>query len=121
MDFDKNQPIYIQIAEYVTENILLGKWKEGERIFSVRDMSINLQVNPNTVLRTYNYLQNEGVLYNQRGIGYFISDDSIEKIKDIKKIRFIESDLPEIFKTGSLLGVTPEELSRYYSEYLEEE
>lgn len=120
MDFNKNQPIYLQIADYINENILLNKWKEGERILSVREMSMNLQVNPNTVMRSYTHLQNEDVLHNQRGIGYFISEGSLNKIKNIKKNRFIEIDLPEVFKTGRILGVTPRELSDYYTNYLKE-
>ncbi len=120
MDFNKNQPIYLQIAEYINENILLKKWKEGERILSVRELSMNLQVNPNTVMRSYTHLQNEEVLYNQRGIGYFISEGSLEKIKKVKKDHFLKIDLPKVFKTGSLLGVTPKELGDHYINYLKE-
>lgn len=120
MDFNKNQPIYMQIAEYINENILLEKWKEGERILSVREMSMNLQVNPNTVMRSYTHLQSEDVLFNQRGVGYFISEGSVDKIKKIKKDHYVEVDLPDVFKTGSLLGVTPDELSEYYTNYLKE-
>ena len=120
MDFNKNQPIYLQIADYINENILLEKWKEGERIQSVRELSMNLQVNPNTVMRSYTFLQNEEVLHNQRGIGYFISEGSLNKIRKIKKDHFVDVDLPDVFRTGHLLGVTPEELSAYYSDYLKE-
>lgn len=120
MDFNKNQPIYLQIADYINENILLEKWKEGERILSVREMSMKLQVNPNTVMRSYTHLQNEEVLHNQRGIGYFISDGSTAKIREIKKSHFVEIDLPDIFRTGHILGITPDELCTYYSQYLED-
>lgn len=119
MDFNKNQPIYLQIAEYINENILLQKWKEGERILSVREMSMKLQVNPNTIMRTYAHLQNEDILFIQRGIGYFISEGSTDIIKLNKKNTFVEIDLPEVFKTGNMLGVTPDELSEYYIKYLE--
>ena len=119
MDFNKSQPIYLQIADYINENILLEKWKEEDRILSVRELSMNLQVNPNTVMRTYTYLQNEEILYNQRGIGYFISEGAINKIRTIKKRQFVNIELPVVFKTGNLLGVTPRELSTYYENYLE--
>ncbi len=119
MEFNKNRPIYLQIADYINENILLEKWSEGERILSVREMSMKLQVNPNTVMRSYTHLQSEDVLHNQRGIGYFISEGSVKKVQLIKKENFIETDLPDVFRTGSLLGVTPEELSDYYRIYLE--
>lgn len=120
MEFNRNQPIYLQIADYINENILLEKWKEGDRILSVREMSMNLQVNPNTVMRTYTHLQNEEVLHNQRGIGYFVSEGSTEKIRNIKKDHFVKVDLPGVFRTGKLLGVTPDEMSNYYKTYLKE-
>jgi len=120
MEFNKNQPIYLQIAEYVSENILTEKWKEGDRVLSVRELSMKLQVNPNTVMRTYNHLQSEDVLHNQRGIGYFISEGSTEKIRSIKKDQYIKVQLPEVFKTGKLLGITPGELSDLYTQYLKE-
>lgn len=120
MEFSKNQPIYLQIADYISENILTEKWKEGDRVYSVRELSMKLQVNPNTVMRTYNHLQSEKVLHNQRGIGYFISEGSTDKIRKIKKDNFVKIDLPEIFKTGKLLGVSPRELSDLYQNYLKE-
>ncbi|MBB6478922.1 GntR family transcriptional regulator [Spirochaeta isovalerica] len=120
MEFNKNQPIYLQIAEYVSENILTSKWKEGDRILSVRELSMKLQVNPNTVMRTYNHLQSEEVLYNQRGIGYFISEGSTDKIRKIKKDHYVKVDLPDVFRTGRLLGITPDELSDLYNTYLKE-
>lgn len=120
MEFNRNQPIYIQIAEYINENILTNKWKEGDRILSVREMSMNLQVNPNTVMRTYTHLQNEDILRNQRGIGYFVSEGSMEKIRDLKKQHFISIELPDLFRTGKLLGITPEELAAHYKDYLKE-
>lgn len=118
MDFNKHQPIYIQISEYIYENILLGKWKEKERISSVRELSMNLLVNPNTVMRAYTYLQKEGILFNQRGIGYFIAENATSKIKDLKKTHFIDVDLPDVFKTGKLLGISTDELREYYINYL---
>lgn len=120
MEFNKNHPIYLQIAEYINENILLNRWNEEDRILSVRELSMDLQVNPNTVMRAYTYLQNEEILHNQRGIGYFVSPGASEKIRTMKKEHYIKIDLPEVFRTGKLLGVKPEELSHYYQNYLEE-
>lgn len=120
MDFNKNQPIYLQIADYINENILMENWNEGDRIQSVRDLSAKLQVNPNTVMRTFSHLQNEGILFNQRGIGYFICEGAIDKIRSFKKEHFVEVELPEVFRTGKLLGISPEELCQFYSEYNEE-
>ena len=57
MDFNKHQPIYMQIANVILEDILEKKLQSGDRIPSVRDMAISVQVNPNTVQRTYQWLQ----------------------------------------------------------------
>lgn len=120
MEFNRNQPIYLQIADYINENILLEKWKEGDRILSVRELSMNLQVNPNTVMRTFTHLQNEEIIFNQRGIGYFVSEGSTDRIRDMKKQHFVAVDLPEVFRTGKILGVTPDELGNHYRNYLKE-
>ncbi|HKM07759.1 MAG TPA: GntR family transcriptional regulator, partial [Sphaerochaeta sp.] len=71
MQFNNRSPIYMQIAQYIYDLILNASWVEEERIPSVRDMAMQLEVNPNTVIRTYSMLQEEGILENQRGIGYF--------------------------------------------------
>ena len=74
MEFKDTQTIYLQIADHFCENILRKKWNPGDRIPSVREMAVNIEVNPNTVMRTFNYLQDKGIIFNKRGIGYFVSD-----------------------------------------------
>ena len=64
--------VYLQIADSISEDILLRKWSELERIPSVREMAVTLEVNPNTVQRTYTFLQSKGIIFNRRGIGYFV-------------------------------------------------
>jgi GntR family transcriptional regulator len=92
MNFKDKEAIYLQIAAYVSEHITLGKWLPEEKIPSVRDLAVALQVNPNTVMRTYEYLQNQGILFNKRGLGIFVTPDAISKIKEIRKERFIQQE-----------------------------
>lgn len=73
MQFKDSQSIYLQIADYVCEKILLREWKAEERIPSVRELAVQLEVNPNTVMRTFDFLQQQEIIYNQRGIGYFVT------------------------------------------------
>ncbi|HAF86725.1 MAG TPA: GntR family transcriptional regulator, partial [Sphaerochaeta sp.] len=73
MQFNNRSPIYLQIAQYIHGLITNSTWVEEERIPSVRDMAMQLEVNPNTVIRAYSMLQDEGILENQRGIGYFVA------------------------------------------------
>ncbi len=118
MEFKDNQAIYLQIADLFCENILTDKWKPGDRIPSVREMAVSVEVNPNTVMRTFAYLQEKGIIYNKRGIGYFVADDGFNKTKNLKKEDFIDHELPEFFKAMVLLNVTIEDLEKYYKKYL---
>ena len=110
MEFKETQAIYVQIGDYICENILTGKWEPGVRIPSVREMGVNLEVNPNTVMRTYDFLQNQGVIFNKRGIGYYVSDDAPQKIRVYRKAIFMEHDMPQFLKNLLLLGMSIEDV-----------
>ncbi|MBO8481632.1 hypothetical protein B5F83_07665 [Muribaculum sp. An289] len=108
MQFDDNMPIYLQIADRICENILSGKWGPDCRIPSVREMGAEYQVNPNTMMRSYDYLQQKNIIYNKRGIGYFVSSGSISLILENQKKKLIDNDLPQLIKKMFLLGFTRE-------------
>lgn len=114
MDFQKDQAIYLQIADMVFENILAGLWAEEDKIPSVRVTAVTLEVNPNTVMRTYAYLQEKGIIYNRRGIGYFIAQGAQEKTKILKKEEFIQYHLPQLFKMMDLLNIDFNEVKILY-------
>jgi GntR family transcriptional regulator len=117
MEFRQNQPIYLQIADHINERILSGSWGEGGRIPSIREMSEAIEVNPNTVMRSYNYLQDLGIIYNQRGIGYFVAQGAHRKTLELKKRSFMRRELPRIFRTMDLLNLTCEDLRSLYREH----
>jgi len=121
MEFREDQAIYLQIADLFCENILTGKWNQGDRIPSVREMAVNVEVNPNTVMRTFNYLQDKGIIFNKRGIGYFVSDDGFDKTRFLKKEDFIHHELPRFFKALRLLNMDLEDLKEYFVKYVEAE
>lgn len=120
MEFKDKQAIYLQIADYICEQILLGKWPPGERIPSVRDLAALTEVNPNTVMRTYDFLQGKEIIFNKRGIGYSADEKATEKILDYKKERFLATELPEFFKNIYLLGIDIDELRARYGKFVEE-
>jgi len=120
MDFSESKAIYQQIADYVCEQVLMGRWKENDRILSVRELGVQLEVNPNTVLRAYDFLQRFGIISNRRGIGYFASEDAIAKIKELRRERFVNRELPRIFQEMELLGMDISELKEYYDGFLKE-
>lgn len=118
MEFRESQAIYLQIADLVCEKILLKEWIPGERIPSVRELAVQLEVNPNTVMRTYEFLQQQGIIYNQRGIGFFTADDGLKQAMQYRREQFLEKDLPLVFRSLFLLGMDPEELKPRYEKYL---
>lgn len=120
MEFKDKQSIYLQIADYICEQILLGKWPPGERIPSVRDLAGMLEVNPNTVMRTYDFLQTKEIIFNKRGIGYSSEENASEKILAFRKERFLESELPDFFRTLYLLNVSMDELQTRYNKFIAE-
>ncbi len=106
----------MQIADYILDNILAEKLKQGDKIQSVREMAANVQVNPNTVMRTFNYLQEEGIIFNKRGIGYFVAEDAYEKTRDLKKSSFVKKFLPEVFRQMQLLKMDFKDLKMAYDQ-----
>ncbi|MBG6128897.1 DNA-binding transcriptional regulator YhcF (GntR family) [Aquimarina sp. EL_43] len=118
MDFDNSKPIYLQIVDVFYENILVKKWQEGERIPSVREIAVMVEVNPNTAIRAFTYLQEQEVIYNKRGIGYFVSENGYNKVLDIKRKEFMEDLLPDIFKKMRLLDIKFEEVKDSFNQYL---
>ncbi len=117
MEFRENEAIYLQIADYAGENILLGKWEVNEKIPSVRDLAVTLQVNPNTVMRSYEFLQGKEVILNKRGIGFFVETGAKEKIKTYRKERFLGQALPEFFRNLSLLDISMEEIKTRFDAF----
>ena len=120
MQFNKHTAIYLQIADYMYDRILSGAWPDGQRIPSIRDMAVQLEVNPNTVTRTYVMLQEEGTLENQRGIGYFTSPDAREQVLKRKRTSFLISELPGFFTTIEQLGLTMDQIVDEYERYRKE-
>jgi DNA-binding transcriptional regulator YhcF (GntR family) len=114
MDFRQNQPIYLQIAEYVCEQILLGKWKLGDKILSIRDIAVEMEVNPNTVQRAYDFLQQQGIITNKRGVGYFTEEDAMEKILAFRREQFMENELPVFLRNLYLLKIDMKDLKMQY-------
>lgn len=116
MDFDNGKPIYLQIVDFFYENILMKRWMEDERIPSVREVAMMVEVNPNTAIRAFNHLQDLEVIYNKRGIGYFVSEDGYIKVLDIKRREFMEQMLPDVFKKMTLLNISMDDLKNTYNQ-----
>ena len=120
MEFRDNKAIYLQIADYVCEHILLEKWKVDEKVPSVRELAVEMEVNPNTVMRTYELLQNKNIINNKRGIGFFVAEDAIEHVKIYRKAQFMDDELPVVFRNIYLLNIGFDELKSKYETFVKE-
>jgi GntR family transcriptional regulator len=120
MEFREKQAIYLQIAEYVFEEILLKKWQEGDKILSIRDLAIALEVNPNTVQRTYDFLSQQGIIANRRGLGFFVEPEAEAKIMAFRREQFLKNDLPNFFRNLYLLKIDLAELPPQYEQFISE-
>lgn len=117
MEFKDNEAIYLQIAAHVCDNILIRKWPAEQKIPSVRDLAVELEVNPNTVMRSYEYLQNEQIVYNKRGLGLFVAPDGYERVKHLRREKFMQQNLPDLFKNMYLLDISVEEITARYADF----
>ena len=108
MEFRDNKPIYLQIGDVICEKILSGELKAEDRLMSVREYGGLIGVNPNTMMRTYEKLTDDGVIYNKRGIGYFVCPDARKTVLANERKSFMENELPAILKRIQLLEIDPE-------------
>lgn len=117
MEFRSKQAIYLQIADYMCEQIIRKIWHANDKIPSIRDLAVMVEVNPNTVVRTYTYLEEQGIIFKERGLGYYVAPDGYDKASALKKKLFMQDYLPELFKNLTLLNIDWSELQSLYNSY----
>ena len=120
MKFKESKSIYLQIADRICDEILQGQYKEEERIPSVREYAATVEVNANTVVRSFDYLQGQVIIYNKRGLGYFVAQEGRERILGLRKEVFLKEELPEFFRQLKTLDISMKDVEKLYKEYLKE-
>lgn len=120
MIFRDNQSIYLQIAERICDEILENKFSPGERIPSIREYAALVEVNANTVVRSYEWLQQKEIIFNKRGVGYYVDPEGKHRIKALRRERFFSDELPLFFNRLYTLGISVEEIESHYAQYLNE-
>jgi GntR family transcriptional regulator len=98
MHFTESNPIYLQIADLLSDGVLTGRYGPGDRIPSVREMAVSIEVNPNTIQRTYAVLQEWGVVEIRRGQGYFVAGDARVKTLRRKRRILIDQEIPRLLE-----------------------
>ena len=118
MQFNNNgQAIYLQIADYICEKVLLREWNAEDKVPSVRELAVQLEVNPNTVMRTYEFLKQQDIISDKRGIGYFITPQAFKSAVAYRKKEFLEKELPTVYRTMNMLGLEPEDLAKGFEKF----
>ncbi|EGK02224.1 GntR family transcriptional regulator [Dysgonomonas gadei] len=121
MNFKENKAIYLQIADRICDEILLDKYKEEERVPSVREYAAIVEVNFNTVMRTFDYLQSMEIIYNKRGIGYFVAPKAKDLILRLRKNTFMKEEAEDFFKQIYTLDIPIEDIVEMYKEYIKKQ
>lgn len=114
MEFSQPKGIYLQIADRMRDRILQGEWRTRERIPSIRELAVMIGVNPNTVTRSYQSLMEREIIENQRGLGYFVTQDARQVILNELKNEFIHEELPRLFNTMKLLDISVDEIAEHF-------
>lgn len=116
MTFNNNKAIYLQMADRLCDDILAGKYKADDRIPSVREYAVMLEVNTNTAVKAYEELARDGVVYNRRGLGYFVDPNAKEQIMQVRRETFYREVLPEMFRQMKLLGIDINKVDEKWAE-----
>ena len=111
MTFTNDKPIYIQMADRLCDEILSGVYKDDDRIPSVREYAVLLEVNTNTAVKAYEQLARDEVIYNKRGLGYFVTPGAKKQILKARKQEFMKERLPELFRHMRLLDITIDDIT----------
>ena len=102
LDYRDPRPVYEQIKEKIKELVVAKVLKADDKIFSVREMSAYLTINPNTILKAYKELENEGYIYSFKGKGYFVADRKVvmETVDKAPIYEKVEEGLKQLYYLG---------------------
>jgi len=117
MRFNNDRPIFLQIAEQLTADVLAGSLKPGDRLPSARELGASLEVNPNTAARALQQLADSGLAELGRGMGYTIVPDGTEVARRDRRERFRKNRLPCLFDEMTMLGISIEEVVHSYADW----
>lgn len=118
MAITTDRPIYLQIADSLTDDILAGLYPPDTRIPSVRELSAVMQVNVNTAMRAVEQLERNKIIYNRRGLGYFTAENAVELIAQQRRDEFFQHEMDYFFNRLSQIGMDSVELLQRYETFL---
>lgn len=114
-NLDKNRPICPQICEHLCVEIASGNLKPQQRLLSVREVAVSAGVNPNTVQKSFEQLEQKGIIYSVRGSGWFVCDDTNVAKLEIKEL--INNTVTTFFFDMQRLGNNTERTKQIVKEW----
>lgn len=106
MIFKQERAIYQQMADRMCDEILSGRYIDDERVPSVREYAVQLEVNSNTAFKAFEQLARDEIIYNRRGMGYFVTPGARERIIELRRKEFFSEWLPELFRHMKMLDIS---------------
>ncbi|WP_010316828.1 GntR family transcriptional regulator [Vibrio ordalii] len=118
-DWQDNQPIFRQLADKITEQILQGIWLEDSALPSVRTVSADMKINHLTVMKGYQLLVDEGIVEKRRGQGMYVAKGALAQLQAKQKQHFLEQHIQEIAQTLKLLAMPLEDFINQLQQHIE--
>lgn len=118
---DLDKPIFIQIAEQLEDSIFTGTFPEETKIPSTNEISVLLNINPHTVLKGMNLLVDEEVIYKRRGLGMYVREGAVERIRRKRQGQFFSQYVASMVREAVKLEMSKEELMRLIERGYEDE
>lgn len=115
MQFKEQKPIYLQVAESICDSILTGEYAEGDKLPSVRELAADVEVNVNTVARSFEWLQMHDVATTRRGLGNFVCEGARSAVEELRREEFFNVQLPDLFREMRTLGISLDEITQRWS------
>ena len=119
MIYHSDKALFVKIAERLCDDILADRYREGDRVPSVRELAAEYEVNANTALRAFEVLQRDDILQQQRGVGMQVARGAKRKILNARKKEFLEHEMPDFLRRLQLVGLTIDDVSQAWQQYLE--
>lgn len=106
---DSPDPMYKQVVDQIKDAVGTGELDTDEHLPSIREMAVALEISDITIRRAYSELESEGFIYARPGIGYFIADVSLKKLRE-RKLREIQNEIEGLIGRAEKYGISPDEM-----------
>lgn len=110
LNFDDEKPVFLQIAEGMEDAILTGVFQEESQIPSTTELSVTYKINPATALKGINLLVDAGIVYKKRGVGMFVAEGAVRKLRQKRKDQFYENFVRRLVEEAKKLEITDVEI-----------